>query len=283
MKTYSLLAALLVVFVVGGLAVFAATTPQDSVPADVALGNDAEPTPEVVVTVVPPSNNTPPASDDPEELPVEGALPPTPLPVPAAPQPAGQPAGTLIGSFDFDDGSLANWQFDQRLDDPVTAPDWSIADGLLAAPLNLYTVQSFNDPIALAPVQMEQDGTVAVTALTRSSEVGTLGVLVGYADRNNYAALLFSGEAANNTPGVALVQVVDGDPVVLANDTNVLPQPDTWYQLTVTRSGNTLQASIDGTQVASASLAAPLNGDGVGLRGDAFGTSRFDNLIITSN
>jgi hypothetical protein len=242
------------------------------------------------VVVSPNADATPiPFNDDgaPDTIEVGEPLPsnspdgPTPTPIPTVALPAAPATladDTALASYDFDSGNLAGWQFGQIIPDPISPPAWTVEDGHLKAPLNDMTNALFNDTLAVAPA-VPGATAAEVSALTRWDKVG---LVMGYQDDNNYVALVLNAADTTgyNTPGLVLVQEVDGQRTTLAQDATIIAEANRWYTLRLELDGATVRASVDGTPQLTAELAAPLAGERVGVYGASEGLALFDNLRV---
>jgi hypothetical protein len=190
----------------------------------------------------------------------------------------------VLASYAFDSSDLSGWTFDQISDDPVAPVQWRVIDGTLRGLPNEEGFAPYNDTLALAP------GTDApVAAVEASALAGTfakIGLVLGYASNQDYLALIVNENEANaigqphTGPGTVLVQVVAGEPVVLAQDAALSATPRTWYRLRLEVADGDVTASLDGDVVLTAALDAPLAGSGTGLYAGSQGSARFDDLRL---
>jgi hypothetical protein len=221
---------------------------------------------------------------DPDQEPDATITVPTTEAVPEAPTSGPELASdTIIASYTFDDeAALDGWAFTQSQNDPVAAQDWFILESELVAPDNSRAMYPFVDPIALPPDTLDGDGAVEVSALTRGA-AERVGLLIGYQDEQNYIALILGTEDSLVYSGLSLIQMIDGEPTILAQDASLLIEPDSWYRLRLETEGDTVRALIDDLQVAEATLDTPLTGNQVGTYAGSEGFAYFDNLRILGN
>jgi hypothetical protein len=190
---------------------------------------------------------------------------------------------TVIASYTFDDeAALDGWAFAQSQNDPVSAQDWFILEDQLVAPDNSRAMYPFVDPIALPPETLDGDGAVEASALTRGA-AERVGLLIGYQDERNYVALILGTEDSLVYSGLSLIQMIDGEPTLLVQDSSLQLEPNSWYQLRLEAEGNAVRALIDDRQVAEATLETPLAGSQVGTYAGSEGYAYFDNLRILGN
>jgi hypothetical protein len=209
---------------------------------------------------------------------------PTSAPVPSVPALAPVLAGeTVLAHYTFDDAAaLAGWTFAQSRNDPVAAQDWLVRENSLVAPDNSRAMYPFVDPLALAPESLSGAGAVEAIALTRGG-AQRVGLLIGYQDEQNYVALILGTADSLVYSGMSLVQMIDGEPTLLAHDASLLLEPDSWYGLRLEAEGDTVRALIDQHQVATATVAAPLAGDQVGTYAGSEGFASFNRVRIVGN
>ena len=108
-----------------------------------------------------------------------------------------------------------------------------------------------------------------------------IGVVVSYTDANNYVAFLLADDSPpNGKSGLQLVQRVNGDTKVLAQQATTLLQAGRWYSFAVDVTGSQIKASLDGKQVFDAAAVAPL-GQQAGLYASFEGAAYFSNARLT--
>lgn len=260
-----------------------------------ACGRADTAAPVVPQAVAPTSAPAVAAQADPTDLPtvvVAGAAAPevptivvpqeTAIPVPAGPALA--PAlsgGTVQVAADFAASSdLSAWKFGQIFDDETSsAPAWSVKDGKLVAPRNDNGMSTYNDTLALTTPAQGANYSFETNALARYNSM--IGVVVGYTDANNYVAFLLADNSPpNGQPGLQLVQHVNGQTTVLAEQKNALLQAGRWYAFGVQVTGTQITATLDGKQVFNATANAPL-GQQAGLYASFEGAAYFSAARLT--
>jgi hypothetical protein len=251
--------------------------------------------PTVVPTVVvpTPANADAPTIDpggtvtivdvEPTTLPTQtGVDMPTAEPTAEPPDPAPVPAGeTVLERYTFDaDAALTGWEFSHvKTEGEVAAPPWDMEGDALEATRNPNALWGYNDLLAIAPATVETPGAVEATALARYDS--KIGVLLGYADEQNYVALVLgTQDAPPNPSGLTLMQMVDGDRVILAQDESTFAAENRWYTLRLDIDGTSVSAIVDGTPLLTASLSEPLTGDRAGLYAGSEGDASFTDMII---
>jgi hypothetical protein len=288
--------ALLVGSLVGvGMRVFGSPPAEEAPPPQVNL---AELTPRPLMT---PETPFPTIVLDPDATPlIDLSEPPvnisgTPLPTVPAPQLDKAPEQaqlaadeTVVFASDFSTADLEGWQFGQ-IEEGRPADDWEVSleppyNEVLIAPPDMGSSRILNDMLAVAPAQLSGDGAVEVSINSRMAS--TAGLLIGYQDEQNYAAMIFGAENASThgvgKPGLIIVQVVDGNSTVLAHNTTAEMQYGTWYRLRLETAGDTLSASVDGGEPLTATLPTASTGQGVGIYAGFDGFIFFDDIQVTT-
>jgi hypothetical protein len=273
MKRVSILASLVVVIIIAAVLFNQRSNVLSQ--REVTGSQEANPTPGIaytdeVGTVMPAS-----------PMPVPPTIPvveePTSTPIPAAPQPEpGLASDQVIYTFDAPD--LTDWHFGQVFPDVAGAPVWSVEDGNLRAANHENSIYMLNDVLAVPPESLQGDGAVEVSALTTAAT--RIGLLLGYQDDQNYVTAIYGPTGTSPREGVTILQMVAGEPTVLAASPETVLQTDTWYNLRFEMQGSTVTASLDGAPVLSAELEQPLAGQQIGLYAGSEGTGFFDNLRI---
>ncbi|NJN65522.1 MAG: hypothetical protein HC884_01830 [Chloroflexaceae bacterium] len=262
-----------------------------------ALNSSNQPQPEVALEdILPPTIINP---DDPvptvaslrltiQPAPAMPTLPPgspepTAAPLPEAPEPAALAADETVRFANDFSTEPEDWTFGQISNIEVAAPKWFVLNDeriqeVLFAPENAGRMNVLNDTMAIPPTPLGDAGAVEVSA--RSSGASKLGLVVGYADEQNFTAMIFGTPDAGGigSDGLMLVQMEDGSPKVLAYDPELVLERGHWYLLRLEVEGNTIQASVDGAPALTATLANSLAGQQAGLYASHDGFAIFDNL-----
>jgi hypothetical protein len=214
--------------------------------------------------------------------PVELLPVPTAEPAPSAPESAGLAAVAeedIIYRNGFEEeADVEGWEYEYVLWEPLNPPTWQRStDGTFFPPEDRNAMNILNDTLALAPAELEGDGTIEVSALPYNAS--KTGIVLGYVDQNNYAALIFGAEdaAGIGKPGLSIMQVVDGVATVLAHDAETIMEYDQWHQLHLEQQGNTLTAQVDGGTPLTADLPTAVAGK-IGLYAGAGNYVYFDNI-----
>ncbi len=211
---------------------------------------------------------------------------PTAQPLAAAPAAVGLAADEkVVFENDFRSAELPGWTFGQISWEPLPAPAWEVVTNqyvteALVAAENKGGMNPVNDTIAVAPVALSGEGAIEVSAQAGSAE--QMGLVVGYEDEQNFTAMIFGSSDADGicSPGVMLMQMVDGTPTVLEHNPKLLMQHDQWYTLRLTVAGDTISAYVDGELVLTATLTTPLAGAQPGLYAGSDGYVFFDNVRV---
>lgn len=203
---------------------------------------------------------------------------PTVEPLPAAPELDPVLANEQeIAFYDFDTGDLSDWTFGQITPDPAGVVAWELADGQLASPYNDLTMYLLNDVLAIAPTNLEGAGAIeAQVALNLNTHAG---LMLGYADDQNYLVALFGSADAPRYPGITLMHVLAGQATVLASDPDFTVDPG-WHNVRLEYTGDTATMMLDGDTVATGMLPSPLIGGGVGAYAGSDGGALFDNVRV---
>jgi hypothetical protein len=273
-----LIAVIAVLLIGSGVALSQQARPQTN--PTPATGVQAEPQPTVEPRVTPGSiivGSPIPTTD------VPTVAVPTSQPVPDSPETGPALASDIVlASYDFATDDLSGWRFDQISDDPVQPTEWFVRDGTLRGPANEEGFTPFNDTLALAPATDTPASAVEASVLT--SNPSRAGLVLGYASNQDYLALIFNSPESvgqpHTGPGLVLVQVVAGEPTVLAQDETLRAELRTWYRLRLDVANTTVTASVDGEPVLTATLDSALTGEDAGLYAGYLGSARFDDLRL---
>jgi hypothetical protein len=141
-------------------------------------------------------------------------------------------------------------------------------------------MQILNDSLAILPDS--ESGATAIEVRGLAQEGSKIGVVLGYADEQDYLALVLNTQYGRgpNAPGLVVSQMVDGNRTVLAEEPQLIAQPDRWYTLRLEVDGTTVTASVDGTPVLEAELETPLTGENAGLYAGSDAPAGFNDLRV---
>lgn len=226
--------------------------------------------------------------DDPEitVIPENKGPVPTAEPLGAAPAAVALAADEkVVFENDFSSAELPGWTFGQTHWEPLPPPAWEVVtnqyvEEVLVATQNKGGMSPVNDTVAVVPVALSGDSAIEVSA--QAGTAAQMGLVVGYEDEQNFTAMIFGSSDADGicSPGVMLMQMVDGTPTVLEHNPKMLMQRDQWYTLRLAIAGDTINAYVDGEPVLTASLATPLAGAQPGLYAGSDGYVFFDNMRV---
>lgn len=222
------------------------------------------------------------------EIVVSGSPVPTaePLPTPVSP-PSLAADETIVYANDFHSDDVSDWEYAQIFNDPMPAPAWMVRNNqyvteALMAPENRDAMTIFNDMIALPPTALAGDGAVETDVWAGTAPQA--GLVLGYADNQNYIALIFGTTDARTREGISsglmLVQVENGERTILAHDTKTVMEKERWYHLRLEHAGNTISASVDDGEPLTATLSRGLVGQKAGLYAGSEGFVYFDNVRV---
>ncbi|MFO0882496.1 MAG: hypothetical protein U0491_03540 [Candidatus Saccharimonadales bacterium] len=199
--------------------------------------------------------------------------PTTPTPPPTTPTTPSTPTPTTpttkeVISSSFD-GTSTSWQ--------AVLSTWALSGGRYgntAVKSDLTT----NSNVATNPIVVSGDFTLNTTGkvVGTSGPWDDLSVLFGYQDTNNYYYVSFNESNDGGTSGIFKVQ--NGTKTQLKDITTAI-KSDTDYKVTVVRSGDTIKASLNGTEVANATDSTYKSGK-VGF-GSMNNTVSFDSIVVT--
>jgi hypothetical protein len=209
------------------------------------------------------------------------AFPPTPT-VPPAPAsgPTLQGGATLFADSFDSDASLANWQIaDVGEVYPGEESVWRTENGTLLQDRTAYARNpDFRDTMVLTGDAEWKDYTISAKAYNAANAV--LGLVARQQDSSFYRFRWFAAETDGDTKMV-LEKVVDGQITALAS----APAPGhdyrRWYTISLTVSGSTITASIDGAPVLQATDSTLTSGR-AGVTTIAFGAVNFDDVSVTA-
>jgi len=217
----------------------------------------------------------------PEPPPFPTVVFPTEEPLPAAPELDPILANEQeVARYTFDGNdrdTLRGWRFGQIQPDPAGVVAWDVWNGALSSPYNNLSMYLLNDVLAIAPDALEGNGAIeGQVALDYNTHAG---FLLGYADDQNYVVGMFGSANAPRFPGITLMHVVAGQATVLASEPEFKVDND-WHTLRLAVVGTTITMTLDGSPVATGTLATPLLGTGVGAYAGSDGGALFDNVRL---
>lgn len=222
---------------------------------------------------------------------------PEPPTLPSQPNPTAQPLAdapaaaalaadeTLLLANDFRSADMNTWQFDHVFWDPLPAPTWTVkndeyATEVLVAPDNHDAITPMNDTMAFAPITLNGNGGIEVSAMANSAE--KIGLVVGDVATKSYAIIIFSTQDSYGfgDAGVSMLHIHNNSPLMVVQEAAPVIEPDQWYRLRLDVHGDTIQASIDGKPALTANLPEGLSVRNTGVFAGSEGYAFFDNLNV---
>jgi len=245
----------------GGPEAIAAMPKPTSYPASTAGGGIHIP-PGTVVTS--------PGAGTPE--PVNNTIPPAPA-LPATNK-------AVLFTSDFSSPDLSAWTpFGAYTPSDATPASWSVSNGVLAQSGIADEEGASPDALLLTNATKFSDATIDVDVYPAGEAAG---VVTRYGPDGYYLFKIYAA-APNTAPKAVLLKISNQQSETVLASSTTWPgfSPKTWYRLTLTASGNTLTASIDGTQVMQATD-SQLTVGRLGLYAFADGMTIFDNFRVTA-
>ena len=205
--------------------------------------------------------------------------PATPTAIPSAPALPATSRPVLLQA-DFSSPDLSAWQPASRLGETTDdLPGWRVRNGVLEQSGTLDVETEKDEALLVLTSPQMSDFTLDTYFWGTSGE--PVGVILRLNDAGYYVLKLY-GATPNSSPKAELLRVTKSGTVVVASSVSWEGyQRAAWQRLTVTATGSSFSASIDGKRVLDGVDNTYKQGS-FGFYAYADDTAKFDNLRITS-
>jgi chitodextrinase len=188
-----------------------------------------------------------------------------------------QEASTTFSNLDSYLGDASNWE-------PLTPSRWSVVSdgGDLRYGINTtsYSNLSGSRLGEYSLIQNRTYGDFTFTAKVKTTEdlfangAADYAIVFGYQDSNNYYYMIFNSQASNNQ----LFKVVNGSRQLIADATNLAIPDNAYHDVTLQRTGTTVNVYFDNTLTLNATDSTFSSGQiGIGGFNDA---SLWDDIVV---